>query len=86
MVTQHHIHMNSPKFDSDRLYSVATLAELLDVSRATVWRWVKNGDAPPLCHVGQSSTRGRSADWNPFIADPEGWRATHRQERVPEAA
>ncbi len=28
------------------------LAELLSVSRATIWRWTKNGELPPPSQIG----------------------------------
>ncbi len=28
------------------------LAELLSVSRATIWRWTKAGELPPPSHIG----------------------------------
>lgn len=73
--------MSNIESNTDRLYSVTTLAELLDVSRATVWRWVKDGDAPPLHRITPRATRGRSSEWNPYIADPAAWLAEHQRER-----
>jgi predicted DNA-binding transcriptional regulator AlpA len=66
-----------PTSDVTRWYSVPTLAALLGVSKCTVWRWSANGDAPPLIRIGAGSTRGRSTDWNAFLADPITWRAQH---------
>jgi predicted DNA-binding transcriptional regulator AlpA len=72
---------------TDRYYSASTLASLLDVSRATIWRWSANGDAPPLRRIGPGTTRGRASEWDEFMADAEGWRARHRTSHdVPEAA
>jgi len=65
--------------DHLRYYSVGTLADLLDVSVATVWRWARNGDAPPLNQISSGTTRGRSSEWNEFLLDPAGWRAAHHK-------
>jgi predicted DNA-binding transcriptional regulator AlpA len=72
---------------TERHYSVNTLAELLGIRRASVWRWVRAGEAPALHRIGPGTTRGRSSEWNPFLADPAAWRAAHRCEaREPVAA
>lgn len=33
------------------------LAEMLSISRATVWRWVKNGTLPQPRKLGRNTTR-----------------------------
>lgn len=65
--------------DATRWYSVATIADLLGVSVATVWRWSANGKTPRLHQIGPNVTRGKSSDWNEFLLDPAHWRAEHEK-------
>jgi predicted DNA-binding transcriptional regulator AlpA len=71
---------------AERWYSVNTIADAIDGSRATVWRRVKNGDAPPLHQIGPGMTRGKASEWDEYLANPIAWRAAHRREALPEAA
>ena len=43
------------------------LAEMLSISRATVWRWVKNGALPQPRKLGRNSTRWDVAEVNKAI-------------------
>lgn len=62
---------NSDTSDSSRYVRDVQVAELLDVSRATVWRLVKSGDLPPpyklrgstrfkLCEIVEAIEKGRA--------------------------
>jgi prophage regulatory protein len=49
--------------------SVQSVAERYEVSKATVWRWVKEGRMPAPVKMGSSTTR-----W--VLADLEKWEST----------
>ena len=44
-------------------------------TRATLWRWQKDGQMPPTMKVGPNSVGWRSDQFDAWITDPEGWRA-----------
>lgn len=47
------------------------LSQLLDVSRQTVWRWVREGNLPQPLKLGPNCTR-----WK--MSDIEAWEASRR--------
>lgn len=50
------------------LYKDKTIAKLLDVSRVTIWRWVRKEIFPKPFKIG-ASTFWKAEDVNKFIAD-----------------
>jgi len=49
--------MNNPHRIPRKLVSDKTLAEYYEVSRCTIWRWVKIGKLPPPQKIGANCTR-----------------------------
>lgn len=50
------------------MLSVKEVSRTLNVSRATVWRWVAEGHLNPPIKIGPNTTRWRAADIGEFIA------------------
>ena len=49
--------MNSEHAITRRWVSDKTLSEYYEVSRCTIWRWVKLGKLPPPKNIGHRCTR-----------------------------
>jgi len=52
----------------ERWFTTRQVAELLQVSDATVWRWLKSGRMKGINLSGQSGWRVRESEVNAFIA------------------
>lgn len=48
------------------------LAERYDTSRATIWRWVREGKFPAPVKIGPNCTRWKLADIEKWEAEQEG--------------
>ena len=48
------------------------LSELLEVSRQTIWRWVREGHFPAPVKLGTNCTRWKMADVKSWEAKREG--------------
>jgi predicted DNA-binding transcriptional regulator AlpA len=52
---QHHVSHDGDDADHlspFKLFRVGRLAQLLDVDRSTIWRWLKSSALPPLIQIG----------------------------------
>ena len=54
---QNHVHHHPKKPAARRWVSDKFLADYYEVSRCTVWRWVKTGKLPPPEKIGANTTR-----------------------------
>lgn len=50
------------------MLSVREVSRTLNVSRATVWRWVNEGHLPRPVKLGPNTTRWRMVDVEAFVA------------------
>ncbi len=56
----------------ERWFTVAYIAELLDVHEETVRRWLKAGRLKGQNFGGRMGWRVKESDLNAFLEDPEG--------------
>jgi excisionase family DNA binding protein len=56
----------------ERWFTTKQIAELLQVSDATVWRWLKSGQMRGINLSGKSGWRVRKSEVNAFIEAREG--------------
>lgn len=51
------------------LFTDKQIAKRLGISRATTWRWVKNGNSPKPIKISDGCTRWRLADLEKWESD-----------------
>jgi prophage regulatory protein len=47
--------------------------KLTQMSRATIWRWARDGQFPKPTHLGPASIAWRESEYEAWAEDPEEW-------------
>ena len=59
--------INNNLRDTKRFYRINQLAEMLSVSKSTIWNWVKKGSFPPAFKLAENTTAWRCEDVEQWI-------------------
>lgn len=63
----------------DRLITDREIAHLLGASRSWPWKLVRDGRFPKPIQLSAHCTRWRLSDVRAWMADPQGWAASHME-------